>query len=173
VSASAPTRLDLVAAIGLAIGGAFGLAGTFVGEAAVRQELWAIDAVGLILATSLLAIRYFRQGNDCVAAGFLVFIAGETLLLSNTAAGLAASVPSFGAGVALWSASLLMTSLPKAFPVWSRLSGIVGAILFAISAGRIFWGEQLLPISAPFPSLGYPFLVLAFVGWIVRLLESA
>jgi hypothetical protein len=173
VNASRPTRLDIIAAIGLAVGGAFGIAGTFVGQPAVRQELWAIDGVGLIVATALLALKYFRKGDDCVAAGFLVFVAGETLVLSDTAAGLAASVPFFGAGVALWSASLLMTSLPKAFPIWSRLSGIVAAILFATSAGRIFWGTQLLPTSAPLPSVGYPFLVLALVGWIVRLLKSA
>jgi hypothetical protein len=173
VNASRPTRLDIIAAIGLAVGGAFGIAGTFVGQPAVRQELWAIDGVGLIVATALLALKYFRKGDDCVAAGFLVFVAGETLVLSDTAAGLAASVPFFGAGVALWSASLLMTSLPKAFPIWSRPSGIVAAVLFATSAGRIFGGTQLLPTSAPLPSVGYPFLVLALLGWIVRLLKSA
>ena len=173
VNDSRVTSLDITAAIGLAVGGAFGVAGTFVGHAAVRQELWGIDAVGLIVATALLALKYFRKGDDCVAAGFLVFVAGETLVLSDTAAGLAASVPSFGAGVALWSASLLMTSLPKAFPIWSRVSGTVAAIIFATSAVRIFWGEQLLPTAAPLPLAGYPFLVLALVGWIVRSLKSA
>lgn len=173
MSASAPTRLDIVATIGLVIGGGFGIAGTFVGKAAVQQELWAMDAVGLIVATALMAMKYFRKGDDCVAAGFLVFIAGESLVVSNTAAGLSASVPSFGAGIALWSASLLMTSLPKTFPGWSRLAGIVAAILFAISAARIFWGEQLLPTSAPFPSLGYPFLVLALIGWSLKLLRPS
>jgi hypothetical protein len=167
------SKLDLIAAIGLGTGGAFGLAGTFVGQAAIRQELWGVDAIGLIVATALLALKYFRRGDECVAAGFLVFTVGESLLLSNTAAGLEASVPSFGAGIALWSASLLMTCLPGTFATWCRLTGIVAAVLFAISASRIFWGEQLLPTSAPFPSLGYPFLVLTFVGWILRLIRPS
>jgi len=175
VNTSSPTRLDLVAVVGLAIGGVFGLAGTFIGQPSLRQAFWAIDAVGLVVATALLTMKYFRMGNDCVAAGFLVFVAGESLLLSNTAAGLTASVPSFGAGIALWSASLLMTSLPKTFATWTRLAGTAAAVLFAITAGRIFWGEQVLPTAAPLPSLGYPFLVLTFAGWIVTLLrpESA
>ena len=31
---------------------------------------------------------------------------------------------------------------------------------------RIFWGEQLLPTSAPLPTYAYPLLVATFVGWI-------
>jgi hypothetical protein len=79
VNASRHTRLDIISAIGLAAGGAFGLAGTFVAQPAVRQVLWAIDAVGLIVATALLTLKYFRKGDDCVAAGFLVFVGGEAL----------------------------------------------------------------------------------------------
>jgi hypothetical protein len=85
--------LDIVAAIGLAIGGAFGVAGTFVGPDALRQELWLIDGVALVVATALLAVKFMR-GGDLVAAGFLVFVAGESLLLAGNAAGLQASVPS-------------------------------------------------------------------------------
>jgi len=172
VNRSTPTPLDIIAAAGLAIGGVFGLAGTFVGQAALRQAFWAIDAVGIVVAAALLTMKYFRKGNDCVAAGFLVFVAGESLVMSNAAAGLTAMVPSYGAGIALWSAALLMTSLPKTFATWTRLAGIAAAILFAISAGRISWGEQLLPTSAPLPTLGYPFLVLTFAGWIWMLLSS-
>lgn len=165
-------RADIVAAIGLAIGGVFGLAGTVVAEAALRQAFWAIDGVGLVVATALLALRYLRSGNDCVAAGFLVFVAGESLLLSGTAAGLAGSVPSFGGRVALWAAALLLTSIPGTFATWIRLVGIIAAVLFAVTAARIFLGEQLLPTSAPLPSFGYPFIVLTFAGWIWTLLKS-
>ena len=87
MNTSTPTRLDIVAAIGLAIGGVFGLAGTFVGQAALRQLFWAIDGVGLIVATALLAVRFLRRGDDCVAAGFLVFAIGESLLVSSTRPG--------------------------------------------------------------------------------------
>ena len=150
----------------------FGLAGTVVADASLRQVFWAIDGVGLVVATALLTLKFLRSGNDCVAAGFLVFVAGESLLLSGTAAGLAGSVPSFGAGVALWAAALLLISIPGTFAAWIRLAGMTAAVLFAVTAARIFLGEQLLPTSAPLPSVGYPLIVLTFVGWIWTLLRK-
>jgi len=98
--------LDIVAAIG----GAFGMAGTFVGPDALRQELWLVDGVALVVATALLAVKFMTGGRDLVAAGFIVFVAGESLVLAGNAAGLQASVPSYGGGVALWAASLAMIS---------------------------------------------------------------
>jgi len=168
----ARSPIDIVAAIGLAIGGVFGVAGTFAPQDAIRQTLWAIDGVALVVAAALLAVKFGRQGRDCIAAGFLVFLAGESLLLAGNAAGLSGSVPSFGGGVALWSASLVMTSAPSTFALWTRLAGAVAAILFAVTAGAIAWGAPLLPTSAPLPTLGYPFLVIAFAGWIWWLLRS-
>jgi hypothetical protein len=162
---------DVAAAVGLAVGGVFGMAGTFVGSDALRQELWLIDGVALVVATALMAVKFMKDGPDLIAAGFLVFVAGESLLLAGNAAGLAASVPSYGGGVALWSASLALTSVPPLFPWWTRLTGAVAAILFAATAFLIAWGAPLLPTSSPLPSLGYPFLVLTFVGWIWRLLR--
>ena len=125
------------------------------------------------MAASLLALRFIRKGNDYVAAGFLVFAIGEGVMLSGTAAPLTESVPSFAAGTALWSAALLLTSVPKEFASWIRLVGIIGAILFAITSARIFWGEQVLPTSSPLPFFAYPFLVLTFGGWIWTLLKAA
>lgn len=164
--------LDLVATVGLAVGAVFGLAGTLVTEAPLRQLLWAIDGVALIVATALLTVRFLRRGNDCVAAGFLVFALGESLLVSGTAAGLAGSVPSFGGGVALWAAALLLISIPQVFVTWVRLAGMLAALLFIVVATRIFWGEQLLPTSTPLPFFAYPFLVLTFAGWIVALVKG-
>ena len=164
--------LNTVAAIGLALGAVFGLIGTVVTEQRVRAVSWSIDSVGLIVATSLLTLKYFRKGNDCVAAGYLVFAIGEAVMLSGTAASLEASVPAFAAGTALWSAALLLTGIPKEFALWIRLASMIGAILFAITSARIFWGEQLLPIASPLPFFAYPFLVLTFVGWIWTLLKT-
>ncbi|WP_245486371.1 hypothetical protein [Mesorhizobium sp. M7A.F.Ca.US.010.02.1.1] len=112
---------DTVAAIGLAIGGAFGLAGTFVASAPLRETLWTIDGAALVVATALLTMKYQRLGNDCIAAGFLTFLAGESLLLAGNAAGLQASVPSYVGGISLWAAALAMVSAPKTFAVWMRL----------------------------------------------------
>jgi len=163
---------DIVAAVCLAIGAVFGLSGTMVSHAALRQAFWAIDGVGLVVASALLTMKYLRSGNDCVAAGFLVFAIGESLLVSGTAAGLAGSVPSFGGGVALWAVALLLTSIPREFALWVRLVGGVASLLFAVVAARIFWGEQLLPTASPLPFFAYPFLVMTLVGWIWALVRG-
>jgi len=55
--------------------------------------------------------------------------------------------------------------------MWIRLAGTLGAILFAITAARIFWGEQVLPTASPLPFFAYPLLVLTFASWIWTLLK--
>jgi hypothetical protein len=155
------------------VGAVFGLAGTFTASWRVQASLWAIDSVALVVATSLLALRYFRTGADVVAGGFLVFAIGEGVLLSGTAAGPAASVPAFAAGTALWAAALALISAPPLLPGWLRVLGGVAACLFAITAGLIYAGEALLPTSSPLPFFAYPFLVAVLLGWAwVLLLEQ-
>jgi hypothetical protein len=163
---SSPNRtLDRIAAGGLLVGALFGQAGTLVTSPTLQASLWAIDSVGLIVATSLLAVRYFRAGVDVMAAGFLVFAIGEGVLLSGTAAGPTASIPAFAAGTALWAAALALISAPPRLPWWLRLLGGGAACLFAITAGRIYSGEALLPTSSPLPFFAYPFLVATLLGW--------
>ena len=164
--------VNILAALGLAVGAVFGLAGTMVAQPNLQAILWAIDSAGLVMACALLALNFFKKDKEIVAAGFLVFAIGEGALLSGTAAGPAGSVPSFGAGTALWATALLLISIPKELPLWVRLVGIVASILFAITAARIFWGEQLLPTASPLPFFAYPFLVITFVGWISVLLRE-
>ena len=170
---SSPNRtLDRIAAGGLLVGAVFGLAGTFVASPTLQASLWAIDSVGLVIATSLLALRYFRAGVDVVAAGFLVFAIGESVLLSGTAAGPAASVPAFAAGVALWAAALALISAPRLLPWWARGLGGGAACMFAVTAGRIYAGEALLPTSSPLPFFAYPFLVATLLAWAWVLLRG-
>jgi len=166
------TTSDTIASLGLAIGGAFGLAGTFVTSAPLRETLWTIDGVALVVAAALLTMKYQRLGNDCVAAGFLAFLAGESLLLAGNAAGLQASVPSYAGGISLWAAGLVMVSAPSTFALWMRLTALVAAVLFVVSAGMILWSAPLLPTSSPLPAAGYPFLVLTFIGWIWTLMRD-
>ena len=172
MSATSSRALDRIAAIGLLVGAGFGLAGTFAGSPRLQAGLWAIDSVGLVTATALLAIRYFRAGADLVAAGFLVFALGEAVLLSGTAAGPSGSLPSFAAGTALWAAGLLLVSAPPALALWVRLVGALAAGLFAVTSGRIFAGEALLPTSSPLPFLAYPVLVLTLLGWAWTLVRA-
>ncbi|HUV68337.1 MAG TPA: hypothetical protein VMW15_01660 [Terracidiphilus sp.] len=93
-------------------------------------------------------------------------------MLGGTAGTLEASVPSFAAGTALWAAALLLTGIPKEFALWTRTASIVGGILFAIVAAKIFCGQLVLPTTSPLPFFAYPFLVLSFAGWIVSLLKA-
>ena len=168
------SSINVIAAVGLALGGALGLAGAMVTEQNLQAILWAIDGAGLVMATPLLAIKYFRTGNDVVAGGFLVFAIGESLImLSGPAAGLVGSVSAFAAGTALWGTALLLVSIPNMFAVPIRILGMVSAVLFIITAARIFWGEQLLPTSTPLPTYAYPLLVATFVGWIWTLWREA
>jgi hypothetical protein len=96
-------RNDIIAIVGLILGATLGIGGTLVSTDSLRQIFWMMDGVGVVVATSLLAVRFVRGGDDIGAAGFIVFALGESLLVSGNAAGLEASVPSFGGGVALWS----------------------------------------------------------------------
>ena len=53
----------------------------------------------------------------------------------------------------------------RQLPWWVRALGGVGACMFAITAGRIYAGEALLPTSSPLPFFAYPFLVATLLGW--------
>jgi hypothetical protein len=166
------STLNIIAVIGLALGAVFGMAGTVVTQPYLQQIFWAIDNAGLVMATSLLSLKFSRKGRDLMAAGYLVFAIGEGVMLSGTAAGAAGSVPAFAAGTALWATGLLLVSIPKEFPVVVRGMGLIAAVLFIITSARIFLGEQLLPTTSPLPFFAYPFLVLTFIGWIWSLLRE-
>jgi hypothetical protein len=159
--------IDVIAAVGLILGGALGLAGAMVTQQNVQAVLWGVDGAGLVTAAAMLATKHFRIGNDVVTGGFLVFAIGEgAILLSGPAAGHAGSIPAFGAGSALWGTALLLVSIPRVFAMPTRILGIVSAVLFIVTAARIFWGEPLQPTSTPLPTYAYPVLVATFVGWI-------
>lgn len=165
--------LNTLAVIGLALGAVFGLAGTFVGEETLRNTCWGIDSLGLIMAASLLCLKFFRSGNEIVAGGFMVFAIGEAVILSGTASGLPQSIASFAAGTGMWATGLLLISLPRAFPLWVRAVGAVAGILFFIVSFSTFGGHPLSALSTPLPFFAYPFLVLTFIGWILTLVREA
>jgi hypothetical protein len=172
MNAKSGASLNHIAAGGLVVGAAFGLAGTLVSSPQLQASLWAIDSVGLVLATSLLAVKYLRAGSELVATGFLIFAIGEGVLLSGTAAGPTASVPAFAAGIALWAAALAVISASPHFAPWLRLLGGVAAALFAVTAARIYAGEVLLPTATPLPFFAYPFLVGTLLGWAWTLMRE-
>jgi hypothetical protein len=163
--------LRVLASVGLAVGGVFGMAGTFVPSAFLRGLAWGIDGVGLVMAGALLTLAFYRKGQDLVASGFLVFTVGEGLILSGAAMDLAASVPSFGAGTSLWALALVLISIPSVFPLPVRLLGFFAAVLFGVTALQIFVGIQVMPTTVPLPFYAYPVLVATLVGWIWTLVK--
>ena len=161
----ASQSLKFLASICLVVGGALGVAGTFAPSDALRGIAWGVDGVSLVVAGSMLTLIFFRLGLDLVAAGFLVFTVGQGLILSTAPMSLSAGVPAFGSGVALWTAGLVLISLPKVFPLAVRLLGLITAILFAIVAIRVLLGNEVLATTSPLPFFAYPILVATMVGW--------
>ena len=166
-------NMRILAVAGLIAGGILGMAGSIATASNVRAQCWAIDATGLIVATAILAIAYTRAGRMEIAAGFLVYCIGEAVMLSGTATSLEASVPAFAAGTALWSAGLALTSVPRFFAVWTRLAGLISAVLFGIVSLLIFSGRPLTPSARPLPTFAYPLLVITFIGWIVAIVRRS
>lgn len=164
--------LRVLASVGLAVGGVFGMAGTFAPSAFLRGLAWGIDGVGLVMAGALLTLAFYRKGQDLVASGFLVFAVAEGLILSGAAMDLAASVPSFGAGTSLWALALVLISIPRVFPLPVRLLGFFASVLFGVTAVQIFAGFQVMPTTAPLPLYAYPVLVATLVGWIWTLVKA-
>jgi hypothetical protein len=158
-------RIRLTAPIALVTGAVLGMAGTFVPSASLRGLLWGLDGTALVVAGALLAVHQFRRGRDQVAAGFLVFVVGEALILSGAAMDPVASGPVFAAGAALWAAALTLVSAPKVMPAWVRGVALVAALLFTIVALQLFLGHPLTPLSQPLPFFAYPFLVATLFGW--------
>jgi hypothetical protein len=162
----------LLAAFGLGLGGALGMAGSFAPTDALRSLAWGIDGVSLVIASALLVIMQMRNGRDLLAAGFLVFAIGQGLVLSTAAVNPADAVPTFGAGVGLWAAGLALVSAPNSYPVIVRLLGLAASLLLAIVAVQIFIGVHIDALSSPLPFFAYPVLVATMIGWIWSLLRA-
>ena len=148
--------INIVAAFGLGLGAVFGMAGAFVTQPNVQGLLWAIDGAGLTMATALLAIKYFGTGHDLVAAGFMVFAVAEAVMMSGTAAGLTASVPSFAAGAALWRNRAFAHQHSKTFcPAGSPL-GLGERDPLCRHRGKDLLGRAIAPNLGAFAFLRLP-----------------
>jgi hypothetical protein len=158
-------RVRVVAAAGLVLGAVLGMAGSFAPSEALRGLAWGIDGIALVVSSALLAVHYFRAGRDQLAAGFLVFLAGETLIVSGSAMTLVASAASFGAGAGLWAAALAVISASPVMPRFVRITGAIAALLLGITAAQIFGGGNLNALSQPLPFTAYPFLAITLLGW--------
>lgn len=164
--------LKVLASLGLGLGGIFGLAGTFAPSDSLRGLAWGIDGMGLVMASALLTVGFFRVGRDVVASGFLVFAVGQGLVVSGAAMDLTRSIPSFGAGAGLWALALLLISVPAVLPTAARLLGLASGALFLATALGIFSGASWEPTSSPLPFFVYPVFVATLGTWIWALLTG-
>jgi hypothetical protein len=164
-------RLDLFAAVCLVVGGILGMVGSFA-PAAVRGIAWGLDGTALVLGTAILAVHHIKRGHEQLAAGFLVFVVGQTLVVSGSAMELSASSPIFGAGAGLWAAALALVSASSIMPAFARITGAIASLMFAVTALQIYGGAELTPLSKPLPYFVYPFLVLTLFGWAWNLYRS-
>jgi hypothetical protein len=158
-------RIRVVGAVGLVIGALFGMAGTFAPSPELRGLAWGVDGVALVVAFALISVHHFRHGRDQLAAGFLVFLAAETLIVAGSAMDLEEVAPLFAAGASLWAAALGLISSAPAVPMFLRVTGAIGAVLFAITGLRLFGGAGLTPLTTPLPFYAYPFLAMTLIGW--------
>lgn len=158
-------RLRVVAAAGLVIGALLGMAGSFAPSAGLRGVAWGVDGIAIIVGCALLVAHHVRENNVQLAAGFMVFLAGETLIVSGSAMDLVASAPLFAAGAGLWSAALAVISTAPAMPAFIKATGAIASVLFAVTSLRIFSGIALTALSEPLPFYAYPFLAVTLFGW--------
>lgn len=158
-------QLRTVAAAGLVIGAVLGMAGSFAPSAQLRGLAWGIDGVALVVATTLLGLLHMRRGDTSLAAGFLIYMVGESFMVAGSPMELAASGPTIAAGTGLWSAGLALASMSPAMPRFVKVTGSIASILFAVTAVRLFAGAPLTPLSQPLPFFGFPFLAATLLGW--------
>lgn len=161
----------VLVALGLGMGVVFGMGGSMAAHSPILQSgLYEISSVGLVVSTTLLAIKFMGSKRDLLATGFLIFAIGEAIMTVGIPMSLVDGQPSFGAGMALYLPALCLISIPKYFPLWVRLAGMATVIPFAIAATKIFIGQEALSTST-FPGLGYGLLSLTIIGWILTFLK--
>ncbi len=165
--------LRRLAAAGLITGSAFGLAGSFLKSDVWRGLAWGLDGSALVMASAILVLLCHRRHQELAAAGFLCFLAGQTLVVSGAAMSLADSTASFGSGAALWSVGLVLISSSNCWPALVRGLGFAAAALFGLTALQIFVGTALTPLSRPLPFFAYPLFVATMIGWAHTLLKAS
>jgi hypothetical protein len=168
-TAPADTRTKAIVVGGLGVGAVLGFAGNFVEQGAMQDVLYALSAVGLILAAALLAVELASVGRRMTAAGFVLLALGEARLLNPTDA--PGGEASFAAGVMLYAPALVLVALSSWAPRWVRATGVLAAVLFA-AHGLVYFGGGAVDSTGPIAGIGYALLTVTVIGWIITVLRS-
>jgi hypothetical protein len=158
-----------IVTVGLAVGGVLGSSGSLVSPGAVQDTLYAVSAVGLILAATLLALEHAAARRRLAAAGFALLALGETRLVNPTDA--PGADASFAAGVMLYAPGLLLISLSSWAPRWVRATGAAAAVVFAAHA-LVYFGGGTVDSTGPLAAIGYGLLTVTVAGWAITVLRS-
>jgi len=183
VAANTPTRIEssmpyrILIVVGLTIGAVLGFGGNFIHVGQAQNVVYVISSLGIIMGSALLAAWFARQGRDTVAIGFALLALAEGIVLAGLFLGASTLTDpegraSFAAGVALYAVAFPLASIPSAFPLWTRIVGMLAAIPFAAHALLWLLGYAPDP-SGPLASIGYVLLVVTIVGWIIAVLRAA
>src|SRR5689334_22340873 len=122
-------QLRFITAAGLVVGALLGMAGSFAPTAALRSLTWGIDGTALVVSCALLVMHHLRRGDELLAAGFLVYLVGESFMVAASAMELGASAATFAGGAALWAAGLALVSLSPVMPKFVRATGAIASTL--------------------------------------------
>ena len=154
---------------GLVVGAVLGFGGNFVEPGNIQSVLYGISALGLILASVLLAIEHAFAGHRFAAAGFALLALGETRLLNPT--DLPGGEAAFAAGVLLYAPGLLMIALSTWAPRWVRLVGAIAAVPFAAHS-LVYLGGGAVDSTGPLAGIGYALFTVTVIGWAITVLRS-
>lgn len=164
------SRSKGIVIVGLTVGGGLGFSGSLVSPGAAQDTLYAVSAVGLILAATLLAVEHASSGRRLAAAGFALLALGETRLLNPTEA--PGADAAFAVGVMLYAPGLFLIALSSWAPRWARATGAAAAVFFAAHA-LVYFGGTTLDATGPVASIGYGLLTVTVVGWAITVFRSA
>ena len=161
------TRTIIVA--GLVVGAVLGFGGNFVEQGNIQNVLYGLSALGLILASVLLAVEHAAAGDRLAAAGFALLALGETRVLNPT------DVPggeaAFAAGVLLYVPGLLLIALSGWAPRWIRLVGAAAAVPFAAHS-LAYLGGGALDSTGLLAGIGYALFTVTVIGWALTVFRS-
>lgn len=163
-------RTRWIIVTGLAVGVVLGSAGNFVEAGNVKSLLYALSAVGLIMALVLLAVELLSVGHIFTAAGFVLVALGETRVLNPTET--PGGEDSFAVGVLLYSVGLLILIWSAWLPLWVRLLGAAAAAVFA-AYSLFYLGGGAIDSTGPLVAIGYTLFTLTALGWILAVIRPA
>jgi hypothetical protein len=144
-------------AAALALGAGFGFGGNFL-PPTPQIVAHALSSVGLAVGCLTLALAFAPQRRELVSAGLLVLAMCEIVMWNNGPQG-DFSDAAVADAFMFFTPALLLISIPRGFPMWSRIAGF----LFLI-------GDPPSE-SSPYAIVGYTLLTIAVIGWIVTVVR--